>query len=71
MKNIFALGDAPANPDALAKYNFRKKHSFPLYSEASLLSGMEATLKLPLIEKMFERAILLNVQMEEVNSATD
>ena len=33
----FALGDAPANPDALANYNFRKKALF-----SSLLRGPAA-----------------------------
>ena len=36
-KIIFALGDAPANPDALANYTFRKKALF-----SSLLRGPAA-----------------------------
>ena len=70
-KNNFALGDAPANPDALANYNFRKKLSFPLYSEAPLPSGMEAPSKLLRHGKTFELILLLDSLMDEINFATD
>ena len=37
----FALGDAPADPDDLVSYTFRKKHFFPPYSEDPQQSGMQ------------------------------
>ena len=68
----FALGDAPANPDALANYNFRKKKlSFPLYSEAPLPNGMEAPSKLLRHGKIFELTLSLDFLMDETNFATD
>ena len=57
-RNInFALGDAPANADALANYTFRKKLCFLLYSEAQLRNGMKATLKLLPLGKISERTL--------------
>ena len=67
----FALGDAPANPDALANYNFRKKALFPLYSEAPLPNGMEAPSKLLPLGKISEPTLLLYFQMGETIFATD
>ena len=35
IKINFAVGDAPADPDDLARYTFRKKQFFPLYFKDS------------------------------------
>ena len=66
----FALGDAPANPDALANYNFRKKlFSFLLRGPAA--EWYEVPSKLPLHGKIFQRISLLDFQTDELNSVTD
>ena len=58
----FAIGDVPANLDALAQYRFRKKYLFLL--QLTLLSGMEATSKRPLHGKIFERTVSLDFQID-------
>ena len=70
-KTNLALGDAHANPDALANYNFRKKLSFPLNSETPLPNGMEAPSKLLPLGKISEPSLLLDFQMNKTNFATD
>ena len=68
----FALGDAPTNPDVLAKYKFRKKKlSFPLYSEAPLPYGMEKLPKLLSLGKISEPTFLLDFLLDETNFASD
>ena len=42
----FALGDAPADPDDLVSYTFRKKALFPLYSEDQRRSGRKIILRM-------------------------
>ena len=67
----FALGDAPANPDALATTISAKRLSFPLYSGVPLPNGMEAPSKLLRHGKIFELTLLLDSLMDETNLATD
>ena len=43
----FALGDAPAAPDELIKYAFRKKALFLLHREDQQHSGMKITSRMP------------------------
>ena len=42
----FALGDAPADPDDLVSYTFRKKHLSLLYFEDQQQSGTKITLRM-------------------------
>ena len=51
----FALGDAPADPDDLVSYTFRKKALFSfflLYCEDQQQSGMKTILKIPPIGQL-------------------
>ena len=43
----FALGDAPADPDDLVSYTFRKKIFSVLYCEDQQQSGMTIILRMP------------------------
>ena len=67
----FALGDAPANPDALVNYNFRKKALSSSLLRGPLLNGMELTSKLPPLGKISEPPLLIDSQTDETNAATD
>ena len=67
----FALGDASANPDAVANYTSSKKHCFLLYSEAQLRNGMKASLTLLPHGKTSERTLLLDFQIDEIKSVID
>ena len=67
----FALGDAPANPDALANYNFRKKALFSSLLRGPAAECMEVPLKMLPRGKISEQILSLDFQMDETNSATD
>ena len=48
-KMNFALGDAPADPDDLVTYTFRKRHFSLLYCEDQQQSGTKIILRMPLL----------------------
>ena len=65
----FPQGDAPANPDALAKYTFRKKALFPSLLMDQQPTGTRVALKLLTLGTTLGQVLLLNFQMAEIDFA--
>ena len=52
----FALGDAPADPDDLVSYTFRKKALFSSLLRGPAASGTKITLKMPPLGQKHENS---------------
>ena len=65
----FAVGDAPANPDELANYTFRKRHYFLHYSGEQKPNGTKVTTKLLPPGTTLEQVLLRDFQMAGRNFA--
>ena len=66
----FALEDAPANLDALANYNFRKKAFFSSLFRGPAAEWYGSTIEVATPGKIFELTPLLDFLLDETDFAT-